>query len=72
MIKILLKEKYFPFFTLAFALGVHLLMLLRDLSNTTIFFNADRALSRWNTMQGIIDALANNQATDFLISCKNS
>lgn len=68
MIKILLKEKYFPFFTLAFALSVHLLMLLRDLSNTTIFFNADRALSRWNTMQGIIDAFANNQATDFLIS----
>lgn len=68
MIKILLKEKNSPLFMLAFALSVHLLMLLHDLSNTTVFFNADRALGRWNTMQDAIDAFANNQATEFLTS----
>lgn len=57
-----------PFFVLAFALVVHLFMLPHDLGSATVFFNADRALARWDTLRGFTDALESGRARGFLAS----
>lgn len=57
-----------PFYVLAFALVVHLLMLPHDMGSTTVFFNADRASARWDMLRGFTDALESGHATGFLAS----
>jgi hypothetical protein len=66
MMRYLSKEARVPALVLALALATHLLMLFHDFATTSVFLNADRAITRWETLRGFMDTLANGRVNAFL------
>lgn len=67
MTRSLSREEGLPLLLLVLALVVHLLMLPYDLASASVFFNADRALARWDAVHGFLKAYASGQVTGFLV-----
>ncbi len=63
----LVRGGWVPIFLLLSILVVHFVFMLPyDLTNATVFLNADRSVSRWETIQAFLSAVKNDKAADFV------